>query len=186
MNPLAVIALVAVAGGAAFMFFRKRSSVSQWLADFWAGTVQPPAAFVRRMTGGCTWIVDSGDLVSGAVDPKLDISGNPGAAVRAVTDGVVSWVGTVVGRGPAIGLSSLHVENESFLYIGFYPTVGLGQYVAGDEVIGEALPDSRQLLTFHVVNDRLPDPGVSQPRLDAHAWLRENGTQVTSYIRGWQ
>lgn len=188
MNPLAVAIAIGVAVGAS-MFLRKRGGVVEWLDRFWAGDVQPPAAFVRRMTDACTWLVDAGDVVSAAGQLSIDIAPNPGSEVRAPTDCIVSWVGTVAGRGPSVGLSSLHYQDECFLFVGVNYSVGLGQFVAGDDVIGQAKPGTYRtnetIITFAVKRGILPDPELRSPLIDAHAWLRENGTQVTRYIRGW-
>lgn len=189
MNPLAAFLIVAAIGTGAAVFLRKRGGVATWLDQFWAGQVQPPAAFLGRMTDGCTWLVDGGDIVSAPSEPALDIACNPGSDIRAPTDCIVSWVGTIAGRGPSVGLSSLHVSDESFLFIGIEYMVGLGQFVTGDEVIGQPRPgpyrSPEALLTFRVVNAMLPDPNGWQETINARTWLRENGTQVTRYIRGW-
>jgi len=189
MNPLAVIVLVVGGAVAVGALARKRNPVLQWLTDFWAGRVQPPAEFVRRMTDGCTWLVEGGELAAGGIE-GLDIHPNPAADIRAATDCVVSWVGTVAGRGPTIGLSSLHVSDESFLYVNIDYTVGLGEFVAGDQVIGQARrgtygsPGMR--FSFIVQQAMAPDPNAAHRLLNARTWLRANGTQATSFVRGWE
>ncbi|MCK9355607.1 MAG: hypothetical protein M0R22_00430 [Dehalococcoidia bacterium] len=188
MNPLAVFVLVVGSAVAVGALARKRNPVVQWLTDFWAGRVQPPAEFVRRMTDGCTWLVEGGELAPVNGD-GLDVHPNPGSDIRAVTDCVVSWVGTIPGRGPALGLSSLHQSDESFLYVGIDYMVGLGGFVAGDQVIGQARQgtygSNETLFTFAVQNTMAADPNSGARPINARAWLRENGTQATAFVRGW-
>lgn len=188
MNPLAAFVLAAAGAFAVGALARKRNPTLQWLRDFWAGRVQPPAEFVRLMTGGCTWLVEGGELAAGSAE-GLDIHPNPGAEIRAVTDCIVSWVGTVAGRGPAIGLSSLNVSDESFMYVGIDYSVGLGALVPGDAVVGFAKPgaygSNETLFTFVVQNTMEPSPNSGARLINARTWLRENGTQATSYVRGW-
>ncbi len=181
MNPLAIIALVAGAGLAVGALARKRSPVVQWLQQYWSRQVQPPAEFIRRMRDGCTWLVDSGEIVSPWDVLSVSIRTDYGAQVRSAANAIVSWVGTLPGHGPAVGLSSLDEDPRSFFYAGWNPTVGIGQLVSADEVIGLTADGTLEIVVYA---SRLPTPDTAEV-IHARSWLRSRGTYVSQDERGW-
>lgn len=188
MNPLAVIALIAAVGTGIAVFSRKRGAVSSWLRAYWAGQAQPPAEFIRRMQDGCTWIVDDG-FVAALGPTELELSPDRGSPIRAGVNAVVSWVGSVPLRGQAIVLSSLDNDPEALIYVNFDPMVGLGQFVAADEIIGFCRASGDTSMTFRVVAEREPTPDSAawarHRTIDPRAWLHAKGTHATATDRGW-
>ena len=175
----AVLWMILIVGGSVgvTMLLRKSNAVATWLADYWAGRQRLPEDFELH-GDGCVFLVDYGQVPPRQMPGMLRIITAPEAEVFAVRDSVVSFVGTIPSLGRAVGLSSLFTDNESVMYIGLSPMVGLGQIVYGDFVIGSMLDQSE--LIFQVYGARIPNwEDASIPRLDAAAWLRRRGTAVS-------
>lgn len=89
----------------------------------------------RPVTGGVTRGFDPPDQRWGAGHRGVDLAAEPGTIVRAADDGVVSFAGTIAGRG-VVAVTHRQATRLRTTYEPLVPSVRAGQRVTRGQVIG--------------------------------------------------
>lgn len=175
MNPLMIMAAIGVGAIGVTMLLKKSNAATRWVQRFWQGLEEWPEGFRRTPESVATTILENSAssqiLSSGTVEVRC----LGGTQVYAADDGVIVSMNPIPGSlAQTIGLAHLSRREESSLYVGVMPDVGIGQLVLRGGTIG-----STETQTFFFsVRQRLIPIGTA-PTIGLRWWFEHYNVRLS-------
>jgi hypothetical protein len=132
----------------------------QWVTRYWQGLETLPEGFRRTPANVHTTILENAASIQLRDDGVAQATCLQGTQVYAADDGVIVVMDPIPGRlGQTIGLAHFSRRQESSLYVGVMPDVGLGQIVHKGGTIGSTDISS---FAFSVIQRPIPTSNGSR------------------------